>query len=287
MSVFQRIIQVGQRVSCSLSHAGQGTVIEIIGEQNPSSCRNIARSVGVAGGRAHFHIVWDNGNRSQGVPESLLRGSIQWRVFDEVYSPEAVERAKHHAAHVERQRSAAKAEAERTYQAEKAALDADPELACLARIENGADDSKIAAANVRKLLRKHFKGVKFSVRKGSYDSFTVRWTDGPTKREVNAIVERFKAGQFDGMDDSYNYRRTPWTDLFGSVKYVFVARAVSDALVSRAIESIWELYAANVATLDKPTPDALLREGYGNTVVPGLSQTLGTLVRLELVNMQG
>lgn len=35
-------------------------------------------------------------------------------------------------------------------------------------------------------------------------------------------VRNFEAGHFDGMQDCYEYRRTPFTEAFGDVQYIFI-----------------------------------------------------------------
>jgi hypothetical protein len=74
----------------------------------------------------------------------------------------------------------------------------------------------IDTAEVAKLIRKHLKanfpGVKFSVRIDRYSggsSIDVRWTDGPTKREVETVTHAFQGGRFDGMID-LQYAANSW-----------------------------------------------------------------------------
>lgn len=65
-------------------------------------------------------------------------------------------------------------------------------------------DTPEVAKLVRKDLRQHFPGVKFSVRSRSYaggSSIDVRWTDGPKPGDVNAVVNRYQGADFDGMID--------------------------------------------------------------------------------------
>jgi hypothetical protein len=71
----------------------------------------------------------------------------------------------------------------------------------------------IDTADVAKLIRKHLKSLwpetTFSVRISRYSggsSVRVRWTDGPTQREVETVAGRYCGSDFDGMTDSTNYR---------------------------------------------------------------------------------
>lgn len=99
----------------------------------------------------------------------------------------------------------------------------------------------VAAKNMRIELKAAFPGIKFSVQSKSYSggcSITVYWTDGPTTKQVEAIIDRYSAGSFDGMDDLYSYEHSAWTDAFGSAKYVFATRDYSDAMIQEAITEV-------------------------------------------------
>lgn len=107
------------------------------------------------------------------------------------------------------------------------------------------------AKNLRAALKRAFPGVKFSVRRPQYYSIDVRWTDGPTKTAVSEIADRFEAGHFDGMTDCYEYNRAPWSETFGSVRYVNCHRDYSDAMIARAIAAA----VAEFGDYDTPTVD--------------------------------
>jgi hypothetical protein len=107
---------------------------------------------------------------------------------------------------------------------------------------DGRSNVATAAANIRAMLRDAFPGVKFSVRSSSYsggNSITAEWTDGPTDAQVSEIVDRFRHGSFDSMDDSYNFSRDPWPELFGGTYYTTTKRRLSDAAVSAILEAEW------------------------------------------------
>lgn len=64
---------------------------------------------------------------------------------------------------------------------------------------------------VRVALKGAFPGVKFSVRSDSYAggaSIDVRWTDGPTQREVQQLCDLWRGATFDGMTDMKSYHST-------------------------------------------------------------------------------
>ena len=57
---------------------------------------------------------------------------------------------------------------------------------------------------IRVQLAKKFPAVKFSVKSRSYSmgsSIDIHWTDGPTAKDVDAVVQGFCGGGFDGMID--------------------------------------------------------------------------------------
>lgn len=281
-TTFTDTIRIGQRVFCSLPHAGLGTVVEIHGEQSPASCQSMAGGIGVMGGSAHFDVVWDNGNYSKKASESLMRSSVQWDVLDEVVSAEVVEQAIEKAEATRREKEEAKARQARAHEAAKAELANDPQLRTLKRADE-CDDTpdKLASANLRKLLKIHFPRVKFSVRKDGSNAIYVRWQDGPTAGEVDAQAQRFKRGNFNGMTDSYEHCRSPWVDVFGGVEYVFTRREQSDELIAAAIDAVWEQFAPNVRELEKPTPEDFRSGRFTLINVPGLNESVAHLIRQQ------
>ena len=111
-------------------------------------------------------------------------------------------------------------------------------------------DQKTAAANMRDELRAAFAGVKFSVRVESYTAINVCWNDGPTEAAVQAIVERYTIGTFDGMTDSYSYNRDEFNNIHGGVKYVFTCREYTAEFVRAAAVALAEKYDLPVAMVD-------------------------------------
>lgn len=107
-------------------------------------------------------------------------------------------------------------------------------------------DHLIAAAkNIRMELAAAFPKVKFAVKSSRYSggcSIHVRWTDGPTSKQVDAIIGKYKAGSFNGMDDSYTYSDNAWNDAFGDANYVFSHREDSVKAVASAMRTINALY---------------------------------------------
>lgn len=113
----------------------------------------------------------------------------------------------------------------------------------------------IAAKNLRSELKLAFPGVAFAVRTSKYaggNSIRVSWTDGPNRQQVEKIADKYAGGDFNGMTDSYECRRAPWTEVFGEAKYVFCERSYSD----RAALSIARLVRNTLGGIDE-TPEQI------------------------------
>ena len=86
----------------------------------------------------------------------------------------------------------------------------------------------LAAANIRKELKRAFPGVRFSVRAKSFSGGTsvdIGWGDGPTGAQVKPIISKYEEGNFNGMEDIYDYDRdNMWVGIFGGAKYVMTQR---------------------------------------------------------------
>ena len=237
---------VGQRVSTNLYCRGMGTIAAIHGEQAPSSCGSMLGGVVRMGGRATFDIVFDNGAQSVGLPETILRG-VQWRIYEDVIgADELAERVAAAEDYAEAKRRE-KAEADAAFALAVATLRVSPDFAFLV-------PGDCAAKNIRRHLKHAFPGVKFSVTTArGVSSVRIRWQDGPTIAAVDAVVDRYAAGSFDGMTDGYNYERSPWTEVFGSERYINTSREHSDALIEHAINEAFATQAVNLQGIERPT----------------------------------
>jgi hypothetical protein len=87
------------------------------------------------------------------------------------------------------------------------------------------------AKKIRGTLKQAFPGVKFSVRSETYSmgsSVYASWTDGPIAKDVDNILDRFKSGSFDGMNDMYVSTGYEWEgQIFNGAKYVSSSRTLS------------------------------------------------------------
>jgi len=239
-------IQVGQRIHCILYGGQDGIVFNIRGQQDPGSIRLLGGGCVVMGGRASFDVVFDNGTESLGVPEGIVRG-VQWRIMPEIATTEEVT-AMRGAAIIQKNAD----DDERKRKTEEFAagvqrLRNDSKYSHLKQTEKDAKlyGCTLAASNIRAELKRAFPGVKFSVRSDKFsggDSIDVSWTDGPTTEQVRAIVNKYKAGSFDGMTDCYDYESRPWTSVFGDAKYTNCSRSHSPEALQAAVDRVQSTY---------------------------------------------
>lgn len=150
----------------------------------------------------------------------------------------------------------------------------------------GRDSLNCAAKNMRIELARAFPGVKFSVRSRRFsggDAIDVAWTDGPTTAQVDAIVDRYSAGSFNGMEDIYEYRADrAWTAAFGDAKYTGTRREDSDRAIASAIRTVFARYAGNLEGIERPTVEAYRSGSLRSVRVPYLGDALGDLIGREL-----
>lgn len=116
------------------------------------------------------------------------------------------------------------------------------------------DGPVIAAKNLRVELKRSFPGIAFAVRTSKYsggNSVNISWQDGPNSQQVQRIADKYAGGWFDGMTDSYEYKRSPWTEVFGEARYVFCNRSYSDKMLQSVIGRV----CAHLGGMDAiPTP---------------------------------
>lgn len=111
----------------------------------------------------------------------------------------------------------------------------------LERAESRHAGGKLAARNMRTMLKAAFPGQKFSVT-SDYNCVRVRWVDGPTDAAVTAIIGRFDIGRADYNTDYFYTESSAWSELFGGVQYLFTERDESPELLARALAVFNEKY---------------------------------------------
>ena len=228
-------LNVGTRVHCILYGGNDGVVYAIHGEQKPETVTSLASAV-MMGGNASIDIVWENGTESPGLPESIIH-SVQWRILPGVANAEEIEAMRAQAVREQQRCETDDRERRARFCAEVDALKAEPEYA---HLEKGGDQcsGKLAAKNIRKELKLAFPDSKFSVRKAHHGSVNVAWWDGPTTKEVEAFTNKYKAGSFNGMEDIYETKISPWNTVFGGSEYIFCGRSYSLEFLQAAVRKV-------------------------------------------------
>jgi hypothetical protein len=88
---------------------------------------------------------------------------------------------------------------------------------------------------VRAALKASFPATKFSVVSKSYSggaSITIRWTDGPTGKRVDEVVDCFSGADFDGMVDLKTHRPAMIVNgekVHSGADFIFTEREASEA----------------------------------------------------------
>lgn len=98
-----------------------------------------------------------------------------------------------------------------------------------------------AAKQLKSELKSAFPNTKFSVTSESFaggNAVRVSYTNGPTKREVKAIADKYQYGSFDGMRDIYEYDNG--REDLPQAKYVTISRNWSDDLKDKLFNQIIE-----------------------------------------------
>lgn len=93
-----------------------------------------------------------------------------------------------------------------------------------------------AAKSIRRDLKAAFPTVTFSVRSCSFaggNAVDISWMDGPSRVQVDTLVGKYQEGDFNGMEDYYEYsnRRND----VPQVKYVQCHREYSRKAMDEAI----------------------------------------------------
>jgi hypothetical protein len=160
------------------------------------------------------------------------------------------------------------------------------------------------AKAIRATLKARFPGVKFSVRSDKYAggaSIRVRWTDGPTEKEVGAVTSGFSGKRFDGsidlayhadswlLPDGTATVASTWGHSYESENRVFSPPHPAARLVHFGSDYVFcdrEYSPEFQAKLDAAADEVLARNGIGgsqaeygyNTVaVPSLDEGVGYL----------
>ena len=97
-------------------------------------------------------------------------------------------------------------------------------------------EAKEPEKNIRTILKREFPGIKFSVRKREYSSYSVTWIDGPTVKEVEQFTNLFDSGAFDAHEDYHSNPGTDFTSLFGGRQFQSVSREISEETHAKVLK---------------------------------------------------
>lgn len=110
---------------------------------------------------------------------------------------------------------------------------------------------------IRETLKVEFPDVKFSVRSKSYSggsSIDIRWTDGPTSKQVATFTGMFEGASFDGMIDLKSYRSITNEDgeeIHYSVDFIFEHRECSRELTMEVAKIAAHFYGMEVPVMNE------------------------------------
>lgn len=276
-------VQIGTRVYTNLYRRGTGTIYAIDGEQKPETVQTFMGGAGVSGGQAYFDIVFDSGAVTTRLPECILHG-VQWNILDQVVTPEFIVEALANAANFAATEETKAREAKDAFDLAVEQLKTSPDHGYLRQQDGFIHSSKLAVINIRASLKKHFKEIKFSVR-SDLNSVNISWVDGVNEEQVSKIVDAFHSGRFDGYEDIYKFEKSPFTEVFGSIQYVFTRREASPALIQKAIDALFDQYPSNFEGIVKPTPEDFKAGRTFTTRIPGFVEGLQTEIHRKLANI--
>lgn len=127
---------------------------------------------------------------------------------------------------------------------------------------------EIEVTEITKLMREEVKEVfpqtEFSVRKTGYDSITVSWTDGPTEKEIQYLLQQFigyKADHSDPGSDYGDWKRTTTYRVYAGkseevqflLKYLQCRREHSDLFLATVAAQISGQYGLEPLTIKPST----------------------------------
>lgn len=233
-------LHIGQLVHCILYGGQDGYISKIDGEQKPETIRTLGGGCGLTGGNANVSVHFATGHDSQ-VPEAIIRG-VQWYIGAEPLSDEivadciiqAIEIDTEYNLAVKQRLEAKEAEAKaRTEQMENLPKQyhfLETVKAYEQRTGKTYCSRVCAAQNIRRELAKEFQGIKFSVTSSIFsggNDINISWTDGPTTKEIDDIVNKYNDHATDYTGDFRDPTNEVFNSLYGGAKYVMTNRRMS------------------------------------------------------------
>lgn len=94
-------------------------------------------------------------------------------------------------------------------------------LVPLDEIKDWREERKQEKANLLALLKLHFPGVRFTAATADHYRPTIKWTDGPSEKQVEEVASNFVIPGSTRLDDYYETFPTAFTQTFGGFQYGF------------------------------------------------------------------
>jgi len=94
----------------------------------------------------------------------------------------------------------------------------------------------LTAKVIKKRLKALYPSVKFSVTSDVFsmgDSVDIRWTDGPFRETIEVITKPYQNGEFNSMEDMYEYKSIDPALGCEGAKYVMCHRKTSSELLAK------------------------------------------------------
>jgi hypothetical protein len=128
-----------------------------------------------------------------------------------------------------------------------------------------------ASAAIKAELKKEFPNTKFSVTSDTYsggNSVRISWTDGPTNAEVEKYSSKYQYGQFNGMEDIYEYTNS--REDIPQVKYVQESRSLSNEIIKEVATQLQTLKIYTTEQLNdyRESPEQEARQIIYKTEIP-------------------
>ena len=127
--------------------------------------------------------------------------------------------------------------------------------------------------NIRAILKNKFPGITFSVVKEHYGTVNIKWSDGPSREAVEKIVKMFNDYASDQSGDYWDHAPTDFSNLFGSMKFIFCARNMSQATEAVLMPQAEAIY--NVHTFGCHCKENLLLQIFSRSELPAGAKVTG------------
>jgi hypothetical protein len=128
-----------------------------------------------------------------------------------------------------------------------------------------------AAKEIKSILKKNFPNLMFSVKSMSYsmgDKVSVSYEDGPMTSDVEKLISQYQYGNFNGMEDIYEYSNV--REDIPQTKYLFVERQMSDKVREEIVSYLIGYYGLETGTTY-------------NDYIDNLRERMSTLVYREFI----